>query len=127
MNVTELLEAGLGVLRERGMCKNSLFNDGRVCARGALLVPLVDAPLGEPLTTNGWRLVDKAMTSEEFEAADEMLTQVVRVKMPSDWCAPWYLSESAFNIAEYNNLPGTTQPDLEAVFEEAIKRSKEQA
>lgn len=96
----EVLEEALALLRRDGWVQWTLHDDeGRRCARGAVL----DAVGGVEAYGDDW--LDP----------DYLLGVVAKEKFParSEWP----------DVVNFNNHHVTTFPDVEAVFEEAIRRS----
>ena len=107
-DVTKALLDGLSNLRRRGLAKDHLCDDqGRVCARGALL----NAKNGQY-----WHLTS---THAQIEA-DKILCAVAAEQYPDRIRAG-----SDHLSVVLNNHPRTTQEDVERVFEKAIARSEE--
>lgn len=121
MNTAEVLEGGLAVLRERGMAKGALMDDdGRVCARGAIALAVAG-----PVDPREWGAMWDALWRPEAQDAEGILHAVAHDVHPERSHDEWGCDHD--DAVQFNNHPETTQADVEGLFEEAIKRSREGA
>ncbi len=111
MYTFDILTKAREELATRGLAKGILMDeDGRVCARGALLVAV------DPTTTyESVGLADDAWAS--IMPADNLLSQVVWMRDPQ---AEGWRSAA---MVDFNNRPETTLEDVLGVFDEAIGRA----
>lgn len=116
LDVTTLLERSLAAFRERGMTKWELRDmDGRVCARGAVMVALGADPAS--LNSEGWKLW---RSKQDVVHPAEILLGQAAARIDR---GRGYVYDADY-LVSFNNHPDTTQEEMERVFEAAIKASR---